>query len=229
MKLLEVDDLTVTLNTARGPAKAVRGVSFNVLPGETVGIVGESGCGKSVTAMSLLGLVQRPGKVVHGEIMFKGQDLLKLNNEELRNIRGRDIAMIFQDPLSSLNPVLRIGFQIDEAMRAHDKIPRDDISHRGIDLLKQVRVPDAAHRGHHLPLECRREPQEGRRGGTRGAGPAPAQRPADLHVGDPAHPGTGPGDDRGGCRQGRPARRRRRAGRGHLPERQPVPAGNLCR
>ncbi|HEY6781671.1 MAG TPA: ABC transporter ATP-binding protein, partial [Candidatus Dormibacteraeota bacterium] len=144
--VLEVRHLSTHFFTDDGEVKAVRGVSFNVLPGETVGIVGESGCGKSVTAMSLLGLVQRPGKVVHGEIMFKGQDLLKLNNEELRNIRGRDIAMIFQDPLSSLNPVLRIGFQIDEAMRAHDKIPKDDISHRGIDLLTQVRVPDAAHR-----------------------------------------------------------------------------------
>jgi oligopeptide/dipeptide ABC transporter ATP-binding protein len=144
--VLEVRDLSTHFFTDDGEVKAVRGVSFEVMPGETVGIVGESGCGKSVTAMSLLGLVQRPGKVVHGEIMFKGQDLLKLNKEELRNIRGRDIAMIFQDPLSSLNPVLRIGFQIDEAMRSHDKIPKDDISQRGIDLLKQVRVPDAVHR-----------------------------------------------------------------------------------
>jgi oligopeptide/dipeptide ABC transporter ATP-binding protein len=144
--VLEVRDLSTHFFTDDGEVKAVRGVSFNVLPGETVGIVGESGCGKSVTAMSVLGLVQRPGKVVHGEIMFKGQDLLKLPAEELRNIRGRDIAMIFQDPLSSLNPVLRIGFQIDEAMRAHDKIPREDIAQRGIDLLKQVRVPDAEHR-----------------------------------------------------------------------------------
>ncbi len=101
---------------------------LHVCPGETLGIVGESGCGKSVTAMSVLGLVQRPGKVVGGEIMFKGHDLLKLTNEELRNIRGRDIAMIFQDPLSSLNPVLRVGYQIDEAMCAHDKIPQAMIS-----------------------------------------------------------------------------------------------------
>jgi len=144
--LLEVRDLNTHFFTDDGEVKAVRGVSFNVQPGETVGIVGESGCGKSVTAMSLLGLVQRPGRVVHGEIIFKGQDLLKLNKKELRNIRGRDIAMIFQDPLSSLNPVLRIGFQINEAMRAHNKIPRRDISRRGIDLLKQVRVPDAEHR-----------------------------------------------------------------------------------
>jgi oligopeptide transport system ATP-binding protein len=144
--ILEVRDLSTHFFTDDGEVKAVRGVSFNVQAGETVGIVGESGCGKSVTAMSVLGLVQRPGKVVHGEILFKGQDLLKLDAEELRNIRGRDIAMIFQDPLSSLNPVLRIGFQIEEAMRAHDKIPKEDVAHRGVELLKQVRVPDAEHR-----------------------------------------------------------------------------------
>ena len=121
--ILEVRNLSTHFFTDDGEVKAVRGVSFSVAPGETLGIVGESGCGKSVTAMSVLGLVQRPGKVVNGEIMFKGRDLLKLTKEELRNIRGRDIAMIFQDPLSSLNPVLRVGYQIDEAMHAHDKIP----------------------------------------------------------------------------------------------------------
>ena len=144
--ILEVRNLSTHFFTDDGEVKAVRGVNFSVAPGETLGIVGESGCGKSVTAMSVLGLVQRPGKVVSGEIMFKGRDLLKVSKEELRNIRGRDIAMIFQDPLSSLNPVLRVGFQIDEAMRAHDKIPRDEVETRGIDLLKQVRVSDPERR-----------------------------------------------------------------------------------
>jgi oligopeptide/dipeptide ABC transporter ATP-binding protein len=144
--ILEVRNLSTHFFTDDGEVKAVRGVNFSVAPGETLGIVGESGCGKSVTAMSVLGLVQRPGKVVSGEIMFKGRDLLKLSKEELRNIRGRDIAMIFQDPLSSLNPVLRVGFQIDEAMHAHDKIPSEDVERRGIDLLKQVRVSDAERR-----------------------------------------------------------------------------------
>ena len=144
--ILEVRNLSTHFFTDDGEVKAVRGVSFSVAPGETLGIVGESGCGKSVTAMSVLGLVQRPGKVVGGEIMFKGSDLLKLSKEELRNIRGRDIAMIFQDPLSSLNPVLRVGYQIDEAMYAHDKIPKDQVEPRGVDLLKQVRVSDAARR-----------------------------------------------------------------------------------
>jgi oligopeptide/dipeptide ABC transporter ATP-binding protein len=144
--ILEVRNLSTHFFTDDGEVKAVRGVNFSVAPGETLGIVGESGCGKSVTAMSVLGLVQRPGKVVSGEIMFKGRDLLKLSKEEIRKIRGRDIAMIFQDPLSSLNPVLRVGFQIDEAMRAHDKIASEDVERRGIDLLKQVRVSDAERR-----------------------------------------------------------------------------------
>jgi peptide/nickel transport system ATP-binding protein len=144
--ILEVRNLSTHFFTDDGEVKAVRNVSFSVAPGETLGIVGESGCGKSVTAMSVLGLVGRPGKVVGGEIMFRGRDLLKLSKEELRRIRGRDIAMIFQDPLSSLNPVLRVGYQIDEAMNAHDKIPREQVGQRGIDLLKQVRVSDAERR-----------------------------------------------------------------------------------
>ena len=126
--------------------KAVRGVTFDLQAGETLGIVGESGCGKSVTALSILGLVQRPGRVIGGEILFKDQDLLKLSPDELRQIRGSDIAMIFQDPLSSLNPVLRVGFQIEEAMRAHEKIPSDDVEPRTVELFQQVRVPDAARR-----------------------------------------------------------------------------------
>ncbi len=149
--VLDVRNLSTHFFTDDGEVKAVRNVSFSVAPGETLGIVGESGCGKSVTAMSVLGLVQRPGKVVNGEIMYKGRDLLKLTKEELRAIRGRDIAMIFQDPLSSLNPVLKVGYQIEEAMHAHDKIANADIENRTIDLLKQVRVSDPTRRVNDFP------------------------------------------------------------------------------
>ena len=124
----------------------MRNVSFDLRSGETLAIVGESGSGKSVTALSILGLVQRPGRIVSGKIQFRDTDLVRLPPDELRDIRGRDIAMIFQDPLSSLNPVLKVGFQIDEAMRAHDKIPKEQIERRGIDLLKEVRVPDPERR-----------------------------------------------------------------------------------
>jgi oligopeptide transport system ATP-binding protein len=144
--ILDVRRLRTDFKTDDGVVHAVRDVSFDVHPGETLGIVGESGCGKSVTALSIMGLVQSPGEVVGGEILFNGGDLLKLSDDDLREIRGRDIAMIFQDPLSSLNPVLRVGFQIDEAMAAHDKVPREQIQGRGLDLLKQVRVPDAQSR-----------------------------------------------------------------------------------
>ena len=144
--ILSVKDVRTSFFTDDGEVKAVRGVSFDLQPGETLGIVGESGCGKSVTAMSILGLVQRPGRVIAGQILFKGQDLLELDHEELRQIRGNDIAMIFQDPLSSLNPVLRVGFQVDEAMFAHDKVEHDAVEARGIDLLRLVRVPDAERR-----------------------------------------------------------------------------------
>jgi oligopeptide transport system ATP-binding protein len=144
--VLEVKNLSTSFFTDDGEVKAVRNVSFELFPGETLGIVGESGCGKSVTAMSILGLVQRPGRIVKGEILFKERDLIKMAREELRHIRGRDIAMIFQDPLSSMNPVLSVGFQIEEAMKAHDKVPKEEVAPRGVTLLKQVRVPDAARR-----------------------------------------------------------------------------------
>jgi len=149
--VLEVKNLSTSFFTDDGEVKAVRDVSFQLNEGETLGVVGESGCGKSVTALSILGLVQRPGKIVGGQILFKNNDLVEADPEELRQIRGRDIAMIFQDPLSSLNPVLRVGYQINEAMKAHDKIAREDVSARSIKLLKQVRVPDADRRIQDFP------------------------------------------------------------------------------
>jgi oligopeptide/dipeptide ABC transporter ATP-binding protein len=149
--ILQVKHLSTSFFTDDGEVKAVRDVNIDLYPGETLGIVGESGCGKSVTAMSILGLVQRPGRIVGGEILFKGEDLIRMDPEDLREIRGRDIAMIFQDPLSSLNPVLRVGFQIDEAMKAHNKIEKMQVEGRTIDLLKLVRVPDAPHRVRDYP------------------------------------------------------------------------------
>jgi oligopeptide/dipeptide ABC transporter ATP-binding protein len=149
--VLDVRGLSTSFFTDDGEVRAVRDLSFELAEGETLGIVGESGCGKSVTALSILGLVPRPGRVVSGEILFKGQDLLGVSREELRQIRGRDIAMIFQDPLSSLSPVHRIGFQVEEAMRAHDKVPNREVRPRGLELLNRVRVPDAARRERNYP------------------------------------------------------------------------------
>ncbi len=144
--VLQVKDLKTQFFTDDGVVKAVNGVSFELHPGETLGIVGESGCGKSVTALSILRLVQEPGRIVSGEILFKGDDLRKLSNEEMREIRGKDIAMIFQDPLSSLNPVLNVGFQVEEAMFAHDRITNKNALGRALELLKQVRIPSAVSR-----------------------------------------------------------------------------------
>jgi oligopeptide transport system ATP-binding protein len=144
--ILEVKNLHTSFFTDDGEVKAVRDVSFDLYEGETLGIVGESGCGKSVTVMSILGLVQRPGRITGGQVLFQGKDLTKVKPEELRHIRGRDIAMIFQDPLSSLNPVMTVGYQIDEAMYAHDVIAHDAVHPRGVELLSEVRVPDAERR-----------------------------------------------------------------------------------
>jgi oligopeptide/dipeptide ABC transporter ATP-binding protein len=149
--VLRVRNLRTNFYTDDGVVQAVRGVNFQLEAGETLGIVGESGCGKSVTALSVLGLVQEPGRVVEGEILFKGADLLKMSEEEVRDIRGRDIAMIFQDPLSSLNPVLKVGFQVNEAMLAHDRFPREEVSRRTLQLLKQVRIPAAESRVNDYP------------------------------------------------------------------------------
>jgi oligopeptide/dipeptide ABC transporter ATP-binding protein len=139
--LLRVTDLRTQFLTDDGVVQAVNGVSFDLDEGESLGIVGESGCGKSVTALSIMGLVPEPGRVTGGEIRFRGDDLLRMRAEDMREIRGRDIAMIFQDPLSSLNPVLRNGFQIEEAILAHRDLPRKDTEERAVSLLRKVRVP----------------------------------------------------------------------------------------
>jgi oligopeptide/dipeptide ABC transporter ATP-binding protein len=151
--LLEVRDLRTQFRTDDGVVRAVDGISFELAEGETLGIVGESGCGKSITALSIMGLVPPPGRVVSGAIRLRGRDLIDMNEDDLREIRGKDIAMIFQDPLSSLNPVLRCGFQIEEAMLAHDTEPRPRAAARAVELLRQVRVPSPERRARDYPFQ----------------------------------------------------------------------------
>jgi oligopeptide/dipeptide ABC transporter ATP-binding protein len=141
--LLSVDDLRVEFWTARGTIYAVNGVSFDIAPGETLGIVGESGSGKSVTALALLGILARAGRVVGGTADFEGRDLLQLSDDELRTIRGKDIAMIFQDPMTSLNPVLTIGRQIREALETHFGMEKAEAMERTADALDRVGIPSA--------------------------------------------------------------------------------------
>ncbi len=148
--ILQVRDLRTQFLTDGGIVTAVDGVSFDLYPGESLGIVGESGSGKSVTALSLLRLVPDPGKIVGGHVLFRNEDLLQISEDEIRQIRGRDIAMIFQDPQSSLNPVLRTGFQVDEAMLAHGK-SKAEAHARTIELLKKVRIPAAETRVKDFP------------------------------------------------------------------------------
>jgi oligopeptide/dipeptide ABC transporter ATP-binding protein len=149
--VLQIKNLKTQFFTDDGVVQAVDGVSFDLHPGETLGIVGESGCGKSVTALSILRLIQEPGRIVGGQILFKGSDIVTMSDEDVREIRGKDIAMIFQDPLSSLNPVLKVGFQIEEAMEAHEKVPGKVALSRAVQLLKQVRIPAAESRVNDYP------------------------------------------------------------------------------
>ncbi len=141
--LLAVRDLRVTfVRRGEQPFKAVDGVSFDVRPGQTVGLVGESGCGKSVTSLALMGLLPRRGNIVEGAAVFDGEDLLQLSPGQLRDRRGSEIAMIFQDPLSSLNPVVQIGRQVTEVMERHQGLSRKEAMPKAADLLERVGIPD---------------------------------------------------------------------------------------
>jgi oligopeptide/dipeptide ABC transporter ATP-binding protein len=153
--VLSIRDLTVQFGTEDGVVRAVDGISYDVYPGETLGIVGESGSGKSVSTMSILGLIpQPPGRVVRGEAMFKGRDLLKLSKSQLRRVRGNEVAMVFQDPMTSLNPVLKVGHQIGEAIKAHHPGENDGpIKRRAVELLQLVGVPNADRRYDQYPHE----------------------------------------------------------------------------
>jgi oligopeptide/dipeptide ABC transporter ATP-binding protein len=143
MAILEVDDLRTYFKAREGEVHAVDGISFSVDRGKTLGIVGESGCGKSVTALSIMGLIPVPGRVVSGSALFEGRDLVKFKQRQLEDIRGREIGMIFQDPMTSLNPTLTIGTQITETLRRHLDMSRDQATKRAVELLEEVHIPNA--------------------------------------------------------------------------------------
>jgi peptide/nickel transport system ATP-binding protein len=150
--LLEVDDLTTHFFTRDGIVRAVDGVSFSVMRGEVLAIVGESGCGKSVTSLSIMRLVASPpGRTVRGRVLFEGRDLLRLPEPEMRKVRGDAISMIFQEPMTSLNPVLTIGHQIAEALVLHRGLSRDEAMRRSIELLRLVRIPAPDRRATQYP------------------------------------------------------------------------------
>jgi oligopeptide/dipeptide ABC transporter ATP-binding protein len=149
--LLEVKDLQTHFRTRAGVVRAVDGVSFTLERGELLGLVGESGCGKSVTALSVMRLVAPPGKIVAGEIKFDGEDLMRAPESRLREIRGDDIAMIFQDPMTSLNPVYTVGEQIAEALRLHRRMNRNQAKEAAVEAMKEVAIPDPGRRADDYP------------------------------------------------------------------------------
>ncbi|CAN5245936.1 ABC transporter ATP-binding protein [soil metagenome] len=150
--LLDVKNLKTQFFTQDGVVRAVDDVSFDILPGETLGIVGESGCGKSITAMSIMRLIPSPpGKIVQGEILFKGEDIITMSDEEVRHIRGNEIAMIFQDPMTSLNPVLSINRQLGETLELHMGMNKSQARRRSIELLEMVGIPNAEERVNQYP------------------------------------------------------------------------------
>ncbi len=153
--LLEVNNLKTYFFTRGGVVKAVNDVSFSMQPGETLGVVGESGCGKSVTALSVMRLIASPpGKIVSGEITFDGESILEKSQEELSELRGSKISMIFQDPMTSLNPVFTVGYQIAETVKRHRKdVSNDQAWKRAVEMLDLVRIPDARHRARNYPHE----------------------------------------------------------------------------
>src|SRR5206468_8524504 len=155
--LLEIKNLHTYFQTREGLVCAVDGVSFYLDRGELLGLVGESGCGKSITALSIMRLIAPPGKIVAGEILFDGRDLLKLSNAEMRDVRGNDVAMIFQDPMTSLNPVFTVGEQIAEALRLHRKLSRKAARAAAVDAMREVSIPDPELRVNDYPHQLSRK------------------------------------------------------------------------
>ncbi len=145
--LLDVRNLTVEFETLEGTVHAVNGISYSIDEGGTLGIVGESGCGKSVNVLSVMRLIpQPPGKIAAGEVLYRGRDLLKLSEEEMEAVRGKEIAMVFQDPMTAFNPVLTIGRQITEGLRVHLGMDKAQANQRAVELLEMVGIPNAAQR-----------------------------------------------------------------------------------
>lgn len=151
--LLEVKNLVTAFRTSKGSVQAVRDVSFHVNKGETLCIVGESGCGKSITSLSVMRLLPQNGKIESGDILLNNQSLKTLSNEKMRRLRGNDLSMIFQEPMTALNPVLTIGYQLREPLMLHHKISKKEATKQSIDLLKQVGIPDPAKRLNQYPHE----------------------------------------------------------------------------
>jgi oligopeptide/dipeptide ABC transporter ATP-binding protein len=151
--LLDVKNLKTYFFTEDGVVKAVDGVDITVKPGEVLGLVGESGCGKSVTSLSIMRLIGIPGKIVEGEIFFEGRDLLKLSEAEMVDMRGNRVSMIFQQPQSSLNPVFKVGDQVAEVLQIHQNMGREESWERAVDLLRLVGIPDPESKAHAFPHE----------------------------------------------------------------------------
>jgi peptide/nickel transport system ATP-binding protein len=151
--ILEIDRLKTHFFTRDGVVRAVDGVSWILRPGETLGIVGESGCGKSITALSVLRLIAKPGRIVEGEIRLAGRNLLDLSEAEMRHIRGNEVSMIFQEPMTSLNPVLTIGRQIAESLILHQDLAKSAAWEKAVEMLRLVRIPEAERRVHEYPFQ----------------------------------------------------------------------------
>lgn len=151
MAILEVKNLKTYFYLDKMEYPAVDGVEFSLEEGETVGVIGESGSGKSVTVLSIMGLIDSPGKVIDGEILYRGEDLLKKKEKEMRQIRGNEISMVYQDPMSSLNPMIKVGKQIEESLLIHHKANKKTARKIALELLKKVGISDVENRYHHLP------------------------------------------------------------------------------
>ena len=151
MAMLEVHDLVTEFPTRKGVVRAVNGVTFDLEQGEILAVVGESGSGKSVTSLSIMGLLQKPGHVAGGSITFDGKDLLALSESEMEQVRGGNISMIFQEPMTSLNPVYRVGDQIVEAIQAHEQVDKKDAWARAVEMLRLVGIPSPEERAHDYP------------------------------------------------------------------------------